>query len=224
MPMMTGMNPLEGLAMFNSIYMYAALGIAGVCGGVIAASVLYKFLRWVSAALWMQGCIFIEASSEVLIQVVAVIATALKNLICGFLGFIWNVLATVFLITSQPVKVMSIRVGRFASEYAKLRQLYWKYGHEDFESFETFKRHMIGEEQAEPEPEPYQPEPPRNNFEEAQKILGFSGEEPNTLTELKARHRKLIGMLHPDKGMPSNFFAQQVNDAVTIIMKARKWK
>jgi hypothetical protein len=203
--------------------MYAALGVAGLCGGVIALSILFKFLRWLAVALWMQARLFIEGASAVLIEAVAVIAAALKGLICGFLGLIWNVFATGILMTAQPIKMRSIMVSKGIGQYAKLRQLYWKYGHVDFKTFRAFKRHMLGEEDPEFKAE-REKEQKKTAFQEAQNVMGFSGTEPNTQTELKTRHRQLLSLLHTDKGFPTSVFAQQVNEAVAIIMSVRKWK
>ncbi|MOA65567.1 hypothetical protein D3C78_1920070 [compost metagenome] len=54
--------------------------------------------------------------------------------------------------------------------------------------------------------------------------MGFSESQAFDKTMLKARHRELAAILHPDKEFPNTVFMQQVNDAVDCIKRAKKWK
>jgi hypothetical protein len=204
----------------NEHIQLALLGTAAVCGGAIALSIFVKFLWWLVSALWRQANILINGTTQFLIHIVTMFATTVNNLVGGLLALLWNMLTTAFLIPAQPVKVFSIRIGKAAHDYAKLRQLYWKYGYTNFKSFKAFKRHMRGEE----EPQQKKPEHKEGSFEEALEIMGFTDGQSLTQTDLKARYRQLISTLHPDKGFPNRLFAQQVNNAFALIMQVKKWK
>ncbi|MNE72101.1 DnaJ domain protein [compost metagenome] len=109
-------------------------------------------------------------------------------------------------------------------QYVKLRQLFWKYGRQEFATFGQFKRHMLGEEEPPPKAKPEKPAHEKSGYAQALEILGFSETAPLDKTMLKARHRELAKILHPDKEFPNQVFMQQVNDAVDYIKRAKKWR
>lgn len=199
----------------------AALGAVAIGGGIVALSILYNFVCWLGLALLDTTKTIISRSSNFLINATAQISAGITGAVATLLHIAGNLFLTAILWITQPIKSSVVKFKEKLAAYGKLRQLYWKYGHTEFKSFAEFKRHMVGEQEPEPQPEP---ESRKTSFQEAQEILGFTGTEPNTLTELKARHRQLMSVLHPDKGVPSSYFAQQVNDAVKLIMGIRKWK
>ncbi|MCY1452584.1 hypothetical protein D9M71_695130 [compost metagenome] len=83
---------------------------------------------------------------------------------------------------------------------------------------------MLGEEEPPPKAKPEKPAHEKSGYAQALEILGFSETAPLDKTMLKARHRELAKILHPDKEFPNQVFMQQVNDAVDYIKRAKKWR
>lgn len=201
--------------------LYAVVAVVGAGVGLAVLTIACKFLHWAAITIWTETRKLVDQLVEALIEVTVHIFGGIKNMLETILHILWNGFLTGLLWLTQPIKSCAVKCRAAIAEYCKLRQLYWKYGYTEFKSFSEFKRHLRGEE---PEPKKPEPETKKASFQDAQEILGFTGTQPNTLTELKARHRQLLSALHPDKGIPSNYFAQQINDAVALIIGIRKWK
>ena len=207
--------------MFEKInWLYVIAAVVGVGIGATALAIVCKFLHWLSIAVWKETVILVEQISKLLIEATAHIFGGIKNMLETILHIFWSAFLTALLWLTQPIKSRAVKCRASIAEYCKLRQLYWKYGHNDFKSFKAFKRHMLGEE----EPQQQKQEQKKGSFEEALEIMGFSGNDLLTQTEFKSRYRQLISTLHPDKGFPNTVFAQQVNEAFALIMKVKKWK
>ncbi|MEW8508977.1 MAG: hypothetical protein AB2598_19990 [Candidatus Thiodiazotropha sp.] len=150
------------------------------------------------------------------------------------IGLTWDLIRFLYETIAPPTIALAAKLEASLLEFLKLWQLYWQYGREEFASYRSFARYMRGEgddrEGQEQINEKQQkrrappPEPPTDKFKDALQLLGFSEAEQLTLATLKQRHRELISRVHPDKGCPTPFLAQQINDAVKIIKQRRNWK
>jgi len=200
------------------LYVFVAIVGAGI--GLAVLTIVCKFLHWAAITIWTETLKLVDQIAETLIEVTTHIFGGTKNMLETILHILWSGFLTGLLWLTQPIKSRAVKCRAAIAEYCKLRQLYWKYGYNDFKSFKAFKRHMLGEE----EPQQQKQEPKKGSFEEALEIMGFTGDQLITQTELKARYRQLISTLHPDKGFPNTVFAQQVNEAFAVIMKVKKWK
>ena len=149
-------------------------------------------------------------------------------------GGTWQLLNLLYDTIAPPFITLATEWRATILEFLKLWQLYWQYGREEFNSFRSFARYMRGEgddrEKQEQKNENREkrrappPEPPADKFKDALQLLGFSEADELTRATLKQRHRELISRVHPDKGCPTPFLAQQINDAVKIIKQRRNWK
>jgi hypothetical protein len=195
--------------------------VAAAGGGIIAACIAINFLMWLAGALLRQSLIFIDYTVRLLILVSSQTGQYLSALVIGVLTLVFNVIRGTVMFVYQPCFLAVRNVSRAIGHYVKLRQLFWKYGRQEFATFGQFKRHMLGEEEPPPKEKPA---PEKSGYALALEVLGFSEDTPLDKAMLKSRHREFAAILHPDKAFPNQVFMQQINDAVDYIMRARKWK
>lgn len=188
------------------------------------AWIALEFLCWLVAALYRQVLLFIDWVLQWLVWGTARLGTALKSIVRHSLSLVLNALLGAWLFLYQPSVLAMQKISCAVRQYVKLRQLFWKYGRQEFASFAQFKRHMLGEEEPPPKAKPEKPAPEKSGYTQALEILGFSESAPLDKAMLKTRHRELAAILHPDKEFPNQVFMQQVNDAVDYIKRAKKWR
>ncbi|MHA6183618.1 J domain-containing protein [Pseudomonas mohnii] len=208
--------------MFNQIYPYLKI-VAAAGGGIIVACIAFNFLMWLVGAVLRQSLIFIDFTARLLIKGSSWTGSYLKAFVIGFLSLVFNIIRGTWMFFYQPCFLAGRNVSRAVGQYVKLRQLFWKYGRQEFATFGQFKRHMLGEEEPPPKEKPEKPAPEKSGYAQALEVLGFSESTQLDKTMLKSRHRELAAILHPDKAFPNQVFMQQVNDAVDYIKRARKW-
>lgn len=201
----------------------ATMIVIGGGAGVIGLVIVAKFLRWLGMAMWRQTFVFVDEAVVLLISATAEIGNGIKSMMEAVFNIVWSVIFTVLLWMTIPIKTRGGKLRSALREYCKLWQIYWKHGHKEFDNFAAFRRHMLGDEHPEVKAEK-EKQQKLTAFQHAQKVMGFSGAEPNTHVELKARYRQMASNVHSDKGFPTDFFLQQINEAVSVIMRARKWK
>lgn len=204
---------LHYLAMFFGAVLYT-----------IVAWIVFKFLLRLGKALCRQALIFINYVAYLLIKSTSPAGRYLKALLIECLSLVFNVIRGAWMSLYQPCFLAARDVSCAVRQYVKLRQLFWKYGRQEFATFGQFKRHMLGEEEPPPKAKPEKPAHEKSGYAQALEILGFSETAPLDKTMLKARHRELAKILHPDKEFPNQVFMQQVNDAVDYIKRAKKWR
>ena len=198
--------------------------------GIVAVCVALKFLHWLFVMLCILGKNMIEGGTDVLIGLARMLARAMGVASMWLLRMLWELFKIAVLWMAVPVRQWLSALMTAFREHCKLRVLYWKYGHREFASFRAFRRHMLGEEgdsdsgTGDSQESGPGTATPRSRYQEALELLGFAADQALTLAMLKARHRQLIGMVHPDKGCPTGAFAQQINDAVNVIKQERKWR
>lgn len=209
--------------MFNQIYHYVET-LAAIGGGIIVAAIAFYFLLWLVEALYKQAVIFIDYVVSILIKSSSRAGRNLKAFVIECLMAVFNAMRGAWMWIYQPCVLAVRNVSCAVRQYVKLRQLFWKYGRQEFATFGQFKRHMLGEEEPPPKTEPEKPAPEKSSYAQALEILGFTEDAPLDKKMLKARHRELAAILHPDKEFPNHVFMQQVNDAVDYIKRAKKWR
>ena len=119
--------------------------------------------------------------------------------------------------TVLPVVGIITTAWKRTSDCISVCSGYLKDGYKKFTSFSEYRDHFKKEKIREIIQSV-------DGYASAQRVLGFSGEEPQSLTVLKTRYKKLIQMLHSDKGWPTDIFAQMVNDSYSLIKRTRGWK
>lgn len=192
---------------------------------LIALWIGIEFVWWLMGALYRQTLLFIDCMVQLLIQGASRLGTYLKAVVCEGLALVFNAIWGTWLCLYQPCFLAARNLSIAVRQYVKLRQLFWKYGRHEFASFAQFKRHMLGEEEPPPKEQSSKPAAPEKSaYAQALEVLGFSESQPFDKAMLKARHRELAAVLHPDKAFPNQVFMQQVNDAVDCIKRAKKWK
>lgn len=188
------------------------------------AWIALEFLCWLVAALYRQVLLFIDWVLQWLVWGTARLGTSLKSIVRHSLSLVLNALLGGWLFLYQPSVLALQKTSCAVRQYVKLRQLFWKYGRQEFATFGKFKRHMLGEEEPSPKAKPEKPAPEKSGYAQALEVLGFSETAALDKTMLKTRHRELAAILHPDKEFPNQVFMQQVNDAVDYIKRAKKWR
>ena len=209
--------------MFQNILNFAEI-VVGYIVYLTLGWIAFEFICWLVAALYRQVLLFIDWVLRWLTWGTARLGTALKSLVCEVLSLFFNVMRGAWMFLYQPCCLAARKITFAVRQYVKLRQLFWQCGRQEFASFAQFRRYMLGEEEPTPEPEPEKHAPQKIGYAQALAVLGFSESAPLDRAMLKARHRELAAILHPDKEFPNQVFMQQVNDAVDYIKRANKWR
>lgn len=198
--------------------------LAAAGGGLVLIAIAFNFLVWLVEAVYRQALIFIEYAAGMLIKGTRLTGCFLYAVVIECLLLVFNVMRGAWMWLYQPCFLAARKLSCAVRQYVKLRQLFWKYGRQEFATFAQFKRHMLGEEEPPSKAKPEKPAPEKSDYAQALEVLGFSETAPLDKTMLKTRHRELAAILHPDKEFPNQVFMQQVNDAVDYIKRAKKWK
>lgn len=205
-------------------FMHYAEHLALFVIGVIVAGIAFNVLCWLVVSLYQQGVIFIDWASALLKQGAARLGRFLKSLLCESVRLVFGVIWGTWLRLYQPSYLAARKLSIAVRHYVKLRQLFWQYGRHEFATFAQFRRSVLGEEEP-PKKERARPAAPeKSSYAQALEVMGFSESQAFDKTMLKARHRELAAILHPDKEFPNTVFMQQVNDAIDCIKRAKKWK
>lgn len=190
--------------------------LAGFIVFVIALSVtyytaLYIFLFFKTIVLW------IFDAAEALAVSILEIFRALLN---GMTGIV----AAALIASVRPATNFLSQCYQNTLRNMKLLELYWRYGHEEFESFKNFRIHMNSEDENDDDGNDQEEEPPvqADPYLDALALFGFEPEENFTCDDLKKRYCVLIGKVHPDR-FPTKIIAQQINCAHTVIKQKRRW-
>ncbi|NBA98554.1 J domain-containing protein [Pseudomonas sp. R5(2019)] len=198
--------------------------LAAAGGGIVLIAIAFNFLAWLVEAIYRQACAFIEYAAGLLIKSTRLTGCFLSAVVIELMLLVLNAMRAGWMWLYQPCFLAARKVTGTVRQYVKLRQLFWKYGRQEFATFGQFKRHMLGEEEPPPKAKPEKPAPEKSGYAQALEVLGFSEDTPLDKAMLKARHRELATILHPHKAFPNQVFMQQVNDAVDYIKRAQKWK
>jgi len=132
-------------------------------------------------------------------------------LIVGWvLTTIWLTVSKIALTVSAWGKGVKIRM----ETKRNLKRFYLK-NRGQFKNWRHFKRWSADEGKAPEHKE-------QDKYARALEMLDL--DKGFTKPEFKTAYRRLSSYMHPDKGCPTDYFAKQINEAVTLVKIRRNWK
>lgn len=193
------------------LWQLTLLCIAGIAAMAASIAFTISVLREL-AIQTRRGCIALAA---VLAQAgSATVHGSIKGI--RFFSF---VMWTGLLLTAGPPCRGLARHGRKARKMLLMLNHYARNGYREFKSFAEYRaavQDADGEETT-------RAEGPRVDdlpaYDRALAILGLTRDEAASMPTVRKRYRELQSVVHPDKGMPSRWFSQMVNEALEIVRK-----
>lgn len=193
------------------LWQLALLIIAGLA--IMAAAVAYAVSVLRELAIQSRkGCIALAA----------ILARAGSASVCAAITgarFFSFVLWTGLLVTAGPPCRALARNCRKVGKLLLMLNHYARSGYREFKSFAEYRAAMKDEEGDEP---PHKAGPSIDDlpaYDRALAILGLTRDEAASMPAVRKRYREIQSVVHPDKGMPSRWFSQMVNEAMEIVRK-----
>lgn len=195
----------------NSLLAMVIVWLVGLCVLLVMVLTMFETLQWLTGALIMSVRWLAYKAWQCFTHFLIWLSGQLRKRclkVCGSWLSWWP------------------KVYQASMRSMKLLWLYLKKGHEDFDSFEDFKKDWseFNQDQynAQSDTRDFQ-ESVGSAYEQALEIMGLADQPDFTLSDLKNQLRKMRAIVHPDKGFSNRVFIQQLNDAFAVVKRERSW-
>jgi hypothetical protein len=193
----------------NTVLYGSLLLVAAFCLLGLTVAVGYQVLFWLVGALWTLAVQAVRVLAQLFIHALSACGRGGACAAAWLARLCWEGLATLAVCLFTPLLSWIARRLTAFREWMKLR------------SARVVGGDAPEEESAESPPAD---DDPAQKYKRALEILGFAEDEDFSQADLRDRYRRMLNAVHPDKGFTNNYFAQQINEAVLIIKRWKKWK
>lgn len=194
----------------NTVLYGLLLLVGAFCLLGFTVAVGYQVLFWMVGALWTLAVQATRALAQLLIRALGAGGRAGASAAAWLARLCWEGLTTLAVCLFTPLLSRIARRLTVFREWMKLHRARATAGDDASE-----------EESAESPPAN---DDPAQKYKRALEILGFAEDEDFSPADLRDRYRRMLNAVHPDKGFTNNYFAQQINEAVLVIKRWKKWK